>query len=237
MVWRTVFVLLIQGMLSAAPAAADYAAGVRHWGRGDFAAAAREFLPAARNGDSEAQFMLGRLYAMGYGVPQDFVRAWVWHDRAARQGHILAGQTRDSLDHVLNPQQLAQAHGMAQPPLRPTAAQPVQGRAVLLVPRRGVVAMVPSHPARMVAPGPTTEGRLLAQGDLARQVREVQRGLIRAGYFDGPADGRLRPELRRAIRAYQKDSGLPSTGLLSPRLMERLAAADAQQADLRQSAR
>lgn len=45
------------------------------------------------------------------------------------------------------------------------------------------------------------------------QVRRLQRKLKALGYDPGPVDGRLGPATRRAIRRFQKDSGLEVTGL------------------------
>ncbi|MBX9635391.1 MAG: peptidoglycan-binding protein [Magnetospirillum sp.] len=230
----------------AAPAAADYGNGVRFWGRGDFAGAAREFLPAAQRGDAESQYMMGRLYSLGDGVPQDFVQAWVWFDRAARHGHALAAQARDAMAQVLTPGQQALAQASERPPAQPslvpprpgplaaTPQEPVQGRAVVLVPRQGVVASARPprrSPARLVAPGATVEGHLLAAGDLTERVREVQLSLSHAGYYSGPLNGALAPATRQAIRDYQRDTGLPQTGLLSSRMVEQLAQSDQLLAD------
>ena len=45
----------------------------------------------ADQGDPEAQFGLGLVYANGlYGVPQDFVKARQWYERAAAQGNGMA---------------------------------------------------------------------------------------------------------------------------------------------------
>jgi TPR repeat protein len=41
----------------------------------------------AENGDSDAQFELGRAYANGTGVPQDHSEAAVWWRKTAEQGH------------------------------------------------------------------------------------------------------------------------------------------------------
>lgn len=140
----------------------DYQAGLRAWGSGDYAAAAAAFLPAAEAGEAESQYMLGRLYALGDGVPRDFVQSWLWFDRAARRGHAQAAEARASLEGVLNPQQLALARQLATPPAPPPApiqvpAQTAQHslreaprmvagqaeRPVVLVPRRGTVAVTP----------------------------------------------------------------------------------------------
>lgn len=134
--------------LPAGAALGDYRSGVAAWGRGDFAAAARDFRPAAETGDAEAQYMMGRLYSLGDGVPRDFVRAWQWFDRAARQGHAAAAEARQSLDQVLTDAQRAQARGQdaapaavtrAPSPPPPAAVTADAARPVLLVPRRGAV--------------------------------------------------------------------------------------------------
>lgn len=236
--FRRLAVAVVVGCAAVTPASADYINGVRFWGRGDFTDAAREFLPAAQAGDVEAQYMMGRLYSLGDGVPKDFVQAWVWFDRAARRGHSLAAEARDGMTQILTPDQLAQARAseqpglaqapVAQPPLQLQPEQPVEGREVVLVPRQGVVASPRPvrTPARMTAPGATAEGRLLASGDLTERVRQVQRSLMREGYFDGPADGTLAPATRDAIRRYQRDVGLPQTGLISAAMVKQLAQDD-----------
>lgn len=135
-------------LLVAAPAWAGYDQGVAAWGRGDYATAAREFAQSAHQGHAESQFMLGRLHAMGDGVRQDWVQAWLWHDRAARQGHAMARDARDSLEAIMNAAQLAQARAAAAPPsvAAMPQAQPYAGleppagrRRVMVVPRAGVV--------------------------------------------------------------------------------------------------
>ncbi|HLO77320.1 MAG TPA: tetratricopeptide repeat protein, partial [Magnetospirillum sp.] len=103
---RSVLVLTLCCVVLSGAARADYRSGVQAWGKGDFASAAIAFLPAAEAGEPEAQYMMGRLYSLGDGVPRDFVHAWVWFDRAARQGHALAAEARDSMGHVLRPDQL-----------------------------------------------------------------------------------------------------------------------------------
>ena len=54
-------------------------------------------------------------------------------------------------------------------------------------------------------------------------VRLAQKALGRLGYWSGPADGALTPQLRSAIEAYQKDQKSPATGLLDEATLKRLA--------------
>ncbi len=42
----------------------------------------------ARNGDTEAQFVLGLLHSDGAGVPQNYEKAFFWYHEAAQQNHI-----------------------------------------------------------------------------------------------------------------------------------------------------
>lgn len=152
------FILLVLLLaLSSRIALGDYQAGVRAWGRGDYTAAAAAFQGAAEAGEPESQYMMGRLYSLGDGVPRDFVQAWLWFDRAARHGHPEAAAARDGLEHVLNPSQLALAHQLAMPPPPPPPPPPAQyvappqpqvasepvARSVVLVPRRGTVVTEP----------------------------------------------------------------------------------------------
>jgi lytic murein transglycosylase len=64
---------------------------------------------------------------------------------------------------------------------------------------------------------PADERRLLR----AERV-ELQQRLTDAGYSTGGADGRIGPNSRRAIRAYQASQGLPQDGHPSFALLERL---------------
>lgn len=225
---RPMMFTLLMGVLGAGTAWADYASGVRAWNHADYPAAAAAFLPAARAGDAEAQFMMGRLYALGDGVPQDFVQAWLWHDRAARQGHALAAQARDALGDILNARQQAQVRMALPPPPAPAPppAPVVSERSVLLLPRNGVV----TERAHLSAPAATEEGRLLAMADPDTMVRALQRALAREGFDPGPIDGDMGSATRRAIRAYQSAHGEPPNGLVTDAVVRRLGIADQQQA-------
>src|SRR4030095_6192098 len=74
--------------LSAVPGWAGFEEGIQAYKNGDYATAVREWLPLAQQGDARAQFLLGSLYAQGYGVPQDYGAAAQWFRQAAEQGHV-----------------------------------------------------------------------------------------------------------------------------------------------------
>jgi localization factor PodJL len=61
-------------------------------------------------------------------------------------------------------------------------------------------------------------------------VLHVQQGLTELGYPPGPIDGMMREETREAIRAFERDRGLPETGEVSERLLSALATTSTQSA-------
>ena len=58
--------------------------------RGDYAAALKEWLPLAEQGDARAQTNLGVMYRDGQGVPRDHKTALKWYTLAAEQGYANA---------------------------------------------------------------------------------------------------------------------------------------------------
>jgi len=55
--------------------------------RGDYAKAYEEFKPLAEQGDAQAQYHLGLMYANGHGVTADNSEAAKWFRKAAEQGN------------------------------------------------------------------------------------------------------------------------------------------------------
>jgi len=94
--------------------AADFNAGMDAYERQDYRTAFQEFSTLARAGDSNAQYMLGRMYAQGRGVVQDYVQAHKWYNLAASQGHRQAAQARDALAQRMTSEQTARAQRLAQ---------------------------------------------------------------------------------------------------------------------------
>jgi TPR repeat protein len=85
--------------LSAQPAVADVKAGVDAWTRGEYDKAVKEWRDPALKGDSDAQFNMGQAYKLGRGVKADLDVAADWYLRAARAGHLQAG---DAYGHLLH---------------------------------------------------------------------------------------------------------------------------------------
>ena len=71
----------------AGPALAELEAARDMMEDGRFADAYEELWPAARSGNAEAEELIGVMYAMGLGRPQDDERAFEWYLRAAMKGH------------------------------------------------------------------------------------------------------------------------------------------------------
>ena len=75
--------------------------------------AAKWYRAAADRGNAEAQFCLGRLYARGDGVPQEFGEAAKWFEKAAEQG-IAAAQVNIATFHCRGPESRADADRAAE---------------------------------------------------------------------------------------------------------------------------
>ena len=70
--------------------AADFDKGSRAYDAGDYAVALAELRPLAEQGDAAAQAILGTMYSLGEGVPQDHAGALKWYHKAAAQEDVLA---------------------------------------------------------------------------------------------------------------------------------------------------
>lgn len=167
--------------------------------RGDYGAARGPLTTHAEAGNAQAQYLLGRMYAGGEGLLQDFVPAHKWLNLAASQGLSDARTLRDTISARMTAGQLAEAQSLArawQPtPLPATASAPP--------PSSNRPAPVASASATASAAAPANRREL---------VREVQSMLAELGYDPGPADGLMGQRTRSAIRAYQLHSGLSVDG-------------------------
>ncbi|NVD98764.1 sel1 repeat family protein [Massilia sp. BJB1822] len=72
------------GMHSAA--LAGFAEGATAYNSKNYTVALREIEPLAKAGNTDAEHLLGLMYYMGRGVPQDYKQALSWHRRAAQKG-------------------------------------------------------------------------------------------------------------------------------------------------------
>jgi TPR repeat protein len=69
---------------------AQFDAGAAALKSSDYATALKQLKPLAQLGDSHSQYLLGQMYAFGWGVPRDDEAAILWFRRAAMWSEGLA---------------------------------------------------------------------------------------------------------------------------------------------------
>ncbi|MDP2430694.1 MAG: tetratricopeptide repeat protein [Pseudomonadota bacterium] len=79
----------------------------------DVSAAYNWYMKAAKQGLSDAYYALGDMYSRGISVGKNALQAYVWFDLAARGGHKLAPDMKQSEAAHLQPAQLETAKTMA----------------------------------------------------------------------------------------------------------------------------
>jgi len=85
------FVSVVAFMVSPAMVfSADLEKGINAFNEGDYETALAECQPLADEGNTKAQFCVGRLYANGFGVAMDDALALKWYGLAAAAGHAEA---------------------------------------------------------------------------------------------------------------------------------------------------
>lgn len=86
-------------------------------GQEDYAKAHKWYKKAAAQRHADAQYNLGLLYAYGRGVPQDYVRAYMWWSLAAQSTGSAEESEESMLDKVarrMTPAQIAEAQRLSQ---------------------------------------------------------------------------------------------------------------------------
>ncbi len=81
--------------------------------RKDYKEVVRLFLPLAEQGDAQAQFNLGKMYAEGTGVQQDYALAHMWWNISGSNGHKSAVKNRYIVEKRMSPSQIEKAQDMA----------------------------------------------------------------------------------------------------------------------------
>ncbi|KQV45920.1 MULTISPECIES: tetratricopeptide repeat protein [unclassified Duganella] len=83
---RGVLIALSIALGLQASAHAGFAEGATAYNNKNYALAYKEILPLAKAGNTDAEHLLGLMYYMGRGVPQDYKQALTWHRKAALKG-------------------------------------------------------------------------------------------------------------------------------------------------------
>ena len=79
----------------------------------DHKEAAKLWINAAEQGNSDAQYNLGVIYKQGKGVLQDYVMAHMFFNIASISGDKDAVEDRDIVTNLMTPSQLEKAQGLA----------------------------------------------------------------------------------------------------------------------------
>lgn len=96
---KRLFILLTTLFLTFSfQALAGFDEGVAAYQKGAYATALKEWKPLAEQGDSGAQYRLGRMYDNGSGVEKDEKQAVIWYRKAAEQGNSDAQYNLGSFD-------------------------------------------------------------------------------------------------------------------------------------------
>ena len=176
-------------------AQADYEDGQRAWDAGRHSEALREWQASANNGDAKAMLALGRLYAQGLGVPQNYVQAHMWFSLAASRFEAEAVKERDALAARMAPERVAKAQDLAAA-WQPGETQPAK------------------TPAASGSAGPPPP----------KAIREAQQLLAALGYEPDSPDGQWGARTAQAYRAFVRDANLPVTDTLTPAALKTMRA-------------
>ena len=95
---------------------AAYALGQAFQLMGEAGRAVPWYEQAARRGVSEAQILLGTIYARGAGVPRDLVRAYAWLHRAAAKKSPNVALMLDSVAALMSAEEIAAAKALSAAP-------------------------------------------------------------------------------------------------------------------------
>jgi localization factor PodJL len=162
-----------------------------------YAAAVEWFRQAADLGLLDSQYNLAVLYEQGLGVSEDAGEAAYWFEIAGRAGDSDAARRARELLAGL-----------------PSAeAEQIKRRARSF------------NPKPVIARANGEFGKRPWDAPSSAQIMEAQRLLERLGYTPGPADGKPGGRTAEAIRAFEKDKGLPLTGEANAALLRQLHAA------------
>lgn len=108
-----IVMLVVFGGWAPAKTQAAYELAWAAYHRPDYASALKLLKPLAEDGHEKAQYYLGRMFANGHGVEQDYVTAYQWLDASASATHRFASEDRDRLTTTMTPEQIAQARKQA----------------------------------------------------------------------------------------------------------------------------
>src|SRR5262245_27185564 len=87
---RRLFIAACLSLAVSSPSQAGWDEGLAAFESHAYGVAFQEWYPLAEAGDARAQAMVGYLYFVGHGAPQDYGKAKIWLSEAANQGSDFA---------------------------------------------------------------------------------------------------------------------------------------------------
>ena len=93
--------------------AADFDKGLKAAQSGDFKTALAEWTPLAEQGNDNAQYNLGVMYANGEGILTDNWRAYMWFNLGGYNGVGIAGEYKDKIAKQMTPADISKAQDMS----------------------------------------------------------------------------------------------------------------------------
>ena len=178
---------------------ANFEQAMNSYERQDYLTASSEFKKLAAQGDADAQYMLGYMYAVGKGLIQDYVEAHKWFNLAASRGNTDALKARTAVEHKMTREQIS----LAQKKARDWKPQRYQA---------------PVLTEKQLMPAVQSEPELKDRHSIAA----TQSQLTQLGYQPGPVDGAMGKKTRNAIRQYQQDQQLNVDGRITQKLLKSL---------------
>ena len=92
---------------------ADFDKGMTAYNSSDYATAIKEFSVAAEQGHAKAQYNLGTMYAKGEGVPENYIKAYMWVSLAAAFGYKDEKKAKEVLKKRMSSEQIAEAQRLS----------------------------------------------------------------------------------------------------------------------------
>jgi len=227
------------------PASADLEGGLAAYQAGDHVTALTLLEPEARLGNAQAQYLLGRMYALGEGdVLKNYSFAHTWLTLAANQGVVEALPVKMEISGKMSRRDIvssmerqndivaaiqdgsaAAAIAEAQKQAEADAAfEQAQGEGQAEQAQEGQEVALAGQPAAAQVEPEADDG--IADMDRRTLVREIQTELNRLGYDAGTPDGLYGPSTRSAIQDFQKKADLGTDGEATADLLRALRAAE-----------
>jgi len=207
-------------ILAVLPARAGLEEGLAAYQAGNMDQAIIELEPLAMQGDAQAQYYLGRIYAEGRGTVRNYSKAHTYLTLAADQGIVQALYAKAEIGDNLSSRDIIESVKRQQQILAGLGVPSGEGD-------RATLASVPENQeTQRQQPAGTPVEDDIAGLSARALVKEIQAQLNRLGLDAGTPDGLYGPSTRQAIEAFQQSAGLPTDGEADGDLLRALRQAE-----------